>query len=82
MLKRARAALAQAPQARFVHMKGPDVGHRWHGAFDLVVCFDVMVHMDLHTMYRYFRLIRAMLRPSGAAFVSTANLLAPLGWRR
>mmetsp|Transcript_10556 Transcript_10556/g.42672 ORF Transcript_10556/g.42672 Transcript_10556/m.42672 type:complete len:217 (+) Transcript_10556:657-1307(+) len=52
-------------------------------AFDLVVCFDVMVHMDLHTIFRCLKRIRALLKPPhGRAFISTANLAAPDGWAR
>lgn len=52
------------------------------GAFDFVYSFDVFVHMDLHTMWRHFNHIRALLKPDGVAFVSTANLMAPDGWAR
>mmetsp|Transcript_1414 Transcript_1414/g.1849 ORF Transcript_1414/g.1849 Transcript_1414/m.1849 type:complete len:308 (-) Transcript_1414:645-1568(-) len=51
-------------------------------AFDLVVCFDVMVHMDLHTMFRCLKRIFSLLKPGGHAFISTSNLLTPDGWDR
>lgn len=51
-------------------------------AFDFVICFDVMVHMDVHTMYRTLKRIRGMLKRKGRAFVSTSNLAAPGGWDR
>lgn len=50
--------------------------------FDFVYAFDVFVHMDLHTMFQYFKAIRKMLKDGGKAFVSTANLLTPDGWKR
>mmetsp|Transcript_23380 Transcript_23380/g.70042 ORF Transcript_23380/g.70042 Transcript_23380/m.70042 type:complete len:288 (-) Transcript_23380:16-879(-) len=52
-------------------------------AFDVVYCFDVMVHMDAHAMYRCLKRIASLLKDGEArAFVSTANLLAPDGWGR
>ncbi|KAJ8598902.1 hypothetical protein CTAYLR_010748 [Chrysophaeum taylorii] len=51
--------------------------------FDFVYCFDVMVHMDTHTIYRCLHKIRGLLKkPGGRAFISTANLAAPDGWAR
>ena len=53
-------------------------------AFDVVYCFDVMVHMDLHAAFACLKRLRALLResPRARAFVSTANLLSPNGWAR
>jgi SAM-dependent methyltransferase len=53
-----------------------------HGAFDFVVCFDVMVHLDLHTIFQYLQHIRLLLKEGGHCFFSTANVLSPLGWVR
>ena len=36
--------------------------------FDFVYCFDVMVHMDAHAMYRCLRRIEALLAEDGRAF--------------
>jgi len=52
-------------------------------AYDFVYCFDVMVHMDLHAMFRCLKRIRALMKDDDSrAFISTANLLAPAGWAR
>mmetsp|Transcript_28125 Transcript_28125/g.86216 ORF Transcript_28125/g.86216 Transcript_28125/m.86216 type:complete len:314 (+) Transcript_28125:56-997(+) len=90
-------ALQKQTVVEFVHVDGdgddadPDsfadstprkYATRHRASYDLVVCFDVMVHMDLHTVFKCLRRIRALLKPGGVAFVSTANLLAPDGWAR
>ena len=53
-------------------------------AFDFVYCFDVMVHMDAHAMFRCLKRIESLLKDDGKsrAFVSTANLKAPDGFAR
>ena len=53
-------------------------------AFDFVYCFDVMVHMDAHAMYRCLKRIEALLAdtPDARAFISTSNLNAPDGFAR
>jgi len=55
---------------------------RFHGAFDLVYSLDVFPHLDLHTMFAYFRSMTSILKPGGAIAISTANLAAPLGFDR
>ena len=52
------------------------------GVYDFIYVFDVFVHFDLHTMWRYFEEMHRMLKPEGVAFISTANLLTPGGWTR
>ena len=59
------------------HLKEPGDLHVYAEQFDFIYCFDVMVHMDVHTMYRYFQCLRGMLKAAGKAFVSTANILSP-----
>ena len=51
-------------------------------AYGFVYCFDVMVHMDAHAMFRCLKRIRSLLKRDGRAFISTSNLLAPDGCRR
>ncbi len=55
---------------------------RLHGTCDFVYCFDVLPHVDLHTMHQSIQQIRLLLKPGAKAFLSTANLLTPAGWRR
>lgn len=58
------------------------------GTFDLIVCFDVLVHCDMHATYATLLAIAKMLRRGSSegrtsrAIISTSNLLAPLGWQR
>ena len=40
------------------------------------------MHLDLHTIWRYFNEIARALKPGGKAFVSTASLTRPAGWER
>lgn len=87
MLRAAKAALdaSGCTNARYVFLKGSgpaSIPSSFDRAFDFVYSFDVFVHLDLHTIWPYFQAIHRMLRPGGHAFVSTANILAPLGWER
>lgn len=50
--------------------------------YDIIICFDVLVHCDMHAIYTTLRAIRLMLQPYGKAFISTSNILTPLGWQR
>ncbi|CAK0869135.1 unnamed protein product [Prorocentrum cordatum] len=88
MLRRAKEALVDRQglsNVKFVHLTGagpPDIPARFNTSFDVVYSFDVFVHLDLHTIWQYFCAIHRMLQPGGLAFVSTANIIAPLGWER
>ncbi|KAM3573084.1 hypothetical protein VYU27_004953 [Nannochloropsis oceanica] len=53
-----------------------------HSTFDFLYSFDCLVHVDLHTLYQTLHQIRMILKPGGKAFLSTANLLTPAGFRR
>ena len=85
MLKHCRAALADCPNgdnASFHLVSGGSIAEKFHGCFDFVVAFDLLVHMDLHTMFLTLENIRALLKKDGRAFVSTANVMTSLGWER
>ncbi len=87
MLRRAKAALDArgARNAKFVFLSGGgprEIPPRFNATFDFVYSFDVFVHLDLHTIWPYFQAIQRMLKPGGRAFISTSNILAPLGWQR
>ena len=82
MLDRAAAALPDQHNVGYVLLTEPQLPRRFQGAFDFLYAFDVFVHLDLHTMWRYFQEIRRVLKPAGRAFLHTANLAAPQGWRR
>ncbi|CAN0419326.1 unnamed protein product, partial [Phaeothamnion confervicola] len=97
MLQRAQAELAGADNVSFRLLSGGKVAAGAHaaavgapprlpedmtGACDFVYCFDVLVHVDLHVQYAYYRDVRRLLKSGGKAFFSTANLLSPGGWPR
>jgi SAM-dependent methyltransferase len=82
MLARAREALAAFPNVQLVRLEGASLPAGLENRFDLIYAFDVFVHLDLHTQYRYLRQMHAMLEPGGRAIVHTANLRAPGGWDR
>jgi len=80
MLDRARVALAGKSQARFVHIEGPGFPPELAGTFDFIYCFDVMVHFDLHMMWRYLSEFARLVRPGGRFLVHTANIATSAGW--
>ena len=90
----ASAGVLSLPPHLSLHLlaAAPAFPSKYHGTCDLVYCFDVMPHIDLHTIHGYFESIRRMLKPNPPAeersarrprvFLHTANLCAPLGWDR
>ena len=50
--------------------KSRPCAYTWHS-------FDVLVHVDLHTIHKYMREFHRVLRSGGKAFISTANITAP-----
>eukprot|EP00949_MAST-11_sp_MAST-11-sp1_P001209 g1209.t1 len=84
MLKRAKAAVDTAgiQNVTFCLLKQPQLPASHSDAYDFIYCFDVMVHMDIHTIWRYLTGIHNLLRSGGMAFVSAANLLSRRGWAR
>lgn len=82
MLTKARTALEDRQNVDFQLLESPEFPAELRGAFDFVYCFDVMVHMDLHLIWRYLQQIKIILKDDGRAFISTANLLAPGGFHR
>jgi SAM-dependent methyltransferase len=68
MLDKARAALSRvtglkkrgvpAPKLSFVLMDAPVIPERFNATYDFVYCFDVLVHVDLHLMFSYFKQVR------------------------
>jgi SAM-dependent methyltransferase len=82
MLKRARAELAAFPNVEFVLLDGPRLPRELDGRIDFAYTFDVLVHVDLHTMRDLFFELARVLKPGGKVFVHTANLLTEAGWSR
>jgi SAM-dependent methyltransferase len=81
MLQRARATLRDQPHVRFHHMAGPQLPDPLP-RFDFFYSFDVFVHLDLHTMWRYLRQMVAATETGGYVFVHPANLTTERGWDR
>jgi SAM-dependent methyltransferase len=82
MLAMARDALAGHTNARFTLLEGGGFPHDLAGKVDVLYSFDVWVHLDLHTMWRYLEDLPRVLRPGGKAFLHTSNVTAPEGWAR
>jgi len=95
MLKKAKKVLDQlAPSTlvesgtaavKYVHLKGDGpstIPTKFDATYDFIYSFDVFVHLDLHTIWGYMKRIWSMLKPNGKVFLSTSNILAPLGWKR
>jgi SAM-dependent methyltransferase len=82
MLDKAKQALAEVDNARFLKLKGPLCPPELHGRVDFVYAFDVLVHFDLHLTWKYIQLMHEMAKPGGKALVHVANLKSPLGWER
>jgi SAM-dependent methyltransferase len=80
MLRQARRELAGHGNVRYARLRQPDCPPAFRGRFDFVYAFDVFVHLDLHTIWRYLVAMREMLAPEGRALVHVASLATPLGW--
>lgn len=80
MLNRARAALAGTANVQFVLLDSTKFPSELQGKLDFIYSFDVFVHLDLHTIWKYFQEIHAALRPAGRVFLHTTSLKAPGGW--
>ncbi len=80
MLKRARIALRESSNVRFVKLDGGAYPPQFDRCFEFIYAFDVFVHLDLHALWRAIASISRMLVPGGRAFVHTSNLAAPDGW--
>jgi SAM-dependent methyltransferase len=82
MIRKAKEALRNHANVRFVLMNEPGFPVEMRDEFDFVYAFDVFVHFDLHMMWKYFREIHRVLKDGGRAFLHTSNLNAPAGWDR
>ena len=69
-----RAAFAAFPHARFAVNDGVSLEAAEDGAFDLVFCFDSLVHAEADVLRAYVPQILAKLSPRGCAFVHHSNL--------
>ena len=83
MLDRLRTALADRDNITYIHVANATLPTEVIEARpDFIFAFDVFVHLDLHTMWRYVKQIADALPSGGHAFLHTANLLTEAGWAR
>jgi SAM-dependent methyltransferase len=82
MLKKAREALAHYSHVHYFLLDQPEFPNIFLNNFDFLYAFDVFVHLDLHTMWKYFKEFNRVLKPGGKVFVHTTNLKTPDGWKR
>lgn len=82
LLKIAKSVLANYSHVKYILLNQPKFPPELAGKFDFVYSFDVFVHLDLHTIWRYLNEIRRILKKGGKAFIHTTNLKAPDGWKR
>ena len=86
MLSAAQRALAvHGAKCSFHLLSSPSsFPEELRGRVDVVVCFDVLPHVDLHTQRRYFDSLHSLLRPGGCGrvFLSVATITTPLGYER
>jgi len=82
MLKRAKDVLSDHSHVRYILVDTPRFADEFVGKFDFVYSFDVFVHLDLHTMWKYFGEFGRILKQGGKAFIHTTNLNAPGGFER
>jgi SAM-dependent methyltransferase len=82
MLKRARRALVDHQNVHYTKLRQPACPPELCGRLDFVYAFDVLVHLDLHTIWRYLVAMHDLLAPEGRALVHVASLATPHGWEK
>jgi SAM-dependent methyltransferase len=82
MLELCKKALINQPNVTFKDIASSSLLPEYESTMDFVYAFDVMVHLDLHTIWRSMCTIHDLLKPGGYMFIHTANLLTEMGWRR
>jgi SAM-dependent methyltransferase len=80
MLKRAREAVPA--NVELVLLRSPELPRELAGTIDFAYAFDVFLHLDLHTQWRYLVQLHGVLKPRARALVHTTNLRAAGGWDR
>lgn len=83
MLKKAQKALHQYhKKSTFILLNDTNLRKHLHSKLDFIYAFDVLVHCDLHVIWKYLKEISTLLKPSGKAFLHFTNLNTDLGWER
>jgi 2-polyprenyl-3-methyl-5-hydroxy-6-metoxy-1,4-benzoquinol methylase len=82
MINQAKSALSHHSNIDYVLLEGPQFPRQYSQLFDCIYCFDVLPHVDLHTIYAYFQSFKTILKPGGSIFLSVADVTSPLGFDR
>ena len=84
MLAKAKAVSTEAGKhnVSFTLLDNASFPSEYHGRFDFVYFFDVLVHVDLHTQWKYVQELPKILKPGGRALMHTANICSDKGWDR
>jgi SAM-dependent methyltransferase len=83
MLERLKLVLSEQDNVSFLHVDDATFSPELIVAHpDFIYSFDVFVHLDVHTMWKYMQQIGLALRPGGKAFLHTTNLTTTGGWNR
>jgi SAM-dependent methyltransferase len=82
MINRAKRKLVDFSNIEFILSDGKSFDASFNSRFDFVYSFDVFVHLDLHTIWSYFKEIKKIINKNGLVFLHTTNLNAPAGWAR
>ncbi len=80
MLTKAEDFLSSHTNIQFNLLNSPSLPEEFTNSIDFAYSFDVFVHLDIHTIWRYFKEIYRVLKPGGHAFLHTSNLASPGGW--
>jgi SAM-dependent methyltransferase len=82
MIARAREKVAGTNNVDFLLVDEPRLPQEWSDKIDFVYSFDVMVHLDLKTIWAYFGECTRVLRPGGLLMAHTTNLATDYGFKR
>ena len=82
MIVHAREKLEGRDNVDFLVVDEPRLPQEWSAQIDFVYSFDVLVHLDLKTIWRYLLECTRVLRPGGFALIHTTNLATDLGFER
>ena len=71
-------------EIEFVHNPlSPDLPQQLKDTqFDFIYCFDVLVHCDLHTVYKTLANLHPLLKDGSKLFISLADVTSDLGFQR
>ena len=82
MLEIAKTNLTRFSNIKYLLTDGKAFDESFNGKFDFIYSFDVFVHLDLHTIWAYFKAFKKIISKEGLIFLHTANITAPDGWAR